>query len=225
MKKKINKIGAALTILTFGLICGIGGYELRSSTDSASSVLPITKGGTGNNYGNVPTADKLYTGRLINETVFDGTQNVNLAGGYYTFVNSNTLGDAYIQFNPFSKKTGFDNTNYTVYVNGCGSSSACFNGIFSAKDTSDALIQRKDLFLQSNRAVPPNNILTYAYYNNNLYLKVKDMANGRKVKCATDSAGGEFSLVTDSSLITTLNSLTFYYFDVKKPGASSAAPR
>jgi hypothetical protein len=47
MKNRIKKIGTALTILTFGLICGIGGYELRSSTDSASSVLPISKGGTG----------------------------------------------------------------------------------------------------------------------------------------------------------------------------------
>jgi hypothetical protein len=46
MKNRINKIGATLTILTFGLICGIGGYELRSSTDSATSPLPIAKGGT-----------------------------------------------------------------------------------------------------------------------------------------------------------------------------------
>jgi hypothetical protein len=29
------------------VICGIGGYELRSSTDSATSPLPIAKGGTG----------------------------------------------------------------------------------------------------------------------------------------------------------------------------------
>ncbi|MDR2748611.1 MAG: hypothetical protein LBB10_01775, partial [Bifidobacteriaceae bacterium] len=49
MKNRINKIGAALTILTFGIICGIGGYELRSFTDSASSPLPISKGGTGTN--------------------------------------------------------------------------------------------------------------------------------------------------------------------------------
>jgi hypothetical protein len=46
MKNRINKIGAALTILTFGVICTIGGYELRSSTDSATSPLPISKGGT-----------------------------------------------------------------------------------------------------------------------------------------------------------------------------------
>ncbi|MDR2748827.1 MAG: hypothetical protein LBB10_02920 [Bifidobacteriaceae bacterium] len=49
MKNRINKIGAALTILTFGLICAIGGYEMNSSTDANSSVLPITKGGTGAN--------------------------------------------------------------------------------------------------------------------------------------------------------------------------------
>ncbi|MDR2748880.1 MAG: hypothetical protein LBB10_03210 [Bifidobacteriaceae bacterium] len=49
MKKKINKIGAALTVLTFGLICGISGYELKSSTDSATSPLPIAKGGTSAN--------------------------------------------------------------------------------------------------------------------------------------------------------------------------------
>ncbi|MDR2748687.1 MAG: hypothetical protein LBB10_02175 [Bifidobacteriaceae bacterium] len=46
---KPQKIGAVITVLLFGLICAIGGYELNSATSGASSVLPIAKGGTGSN--------------------------------------------------------------------------------------------------------------------------------------------------------------------------------
>ncbi|MDR2748302.1 MAG: hypothetical protein LBB10_00145 [Bifidobacteriaceae bacterium] len=48
-KIKLQKVGTIITVLLFGLICAIGGYELRSSTDSASSPLPVSKGGTGAN--------------------------------------------------------------------------------------------------------------------------------------------------------------------------------
>jgi hypothetical protein len=56
---KPQKIGAAITVMLFGLICAIGGYELRSSTDGASSPLPVSKGGTGGN--NFP-ANTVLTG-------------------------------------------------------------------------------------------------------------------------------------------------------------------
>ncbi|MDR2748373.1 MAG: hypothetical protein LBB10_00515 [Bifidobacteriaceae bacterium] len=48
-KIKLQKIGTIITVLLFGAICAIGGYEIRSSTDSNSSVLPVAKGGTGGN--------------------------------------------------------------------------------------------------------------------------------------------------------------------------------
>ncbi|MDR2748360.1 MAG: hypothetical protein LBB10_00450 [Bifidobacteriaceae bacterium] len=88
MKKKINKIGAALTVLTFGLICGISGYELHSSTDSVSSPLPVSKGGTGGNsfpansvlVGNGPLS---FGSRGIDTTPQNGSNNLITSDALY----------------------------------------------------------------------------------------------------------------------------------------------
>jgi hypothetical protein len=68
MKKKINKIGTVTTVLLFGAICAIGGYELRSSTNSSNSVLPIAKGGT-----NANTASEARANLGAQETLVSGT--------------------------------------------------------------------------------------------------------------------------------------------------------
>jgi hypothetical protein len=82
--KLINfrKIGTVLAVAVFGFISFTAGVDLTQNANSAgsSSVLPVLKGGTGNNYGNVPSADKLYTARNINDVAFDGTKDIDLPG-------------------------------------------------------------------------------------------------------------------------------------------------
>jgi hypothetical protein len=70
------------------VICGIGGYELRSSTDSASSPLPVSKGGTGGN--NFPANSVLvgngslsFSSRGIDTTPQSGSNNLITSNGVY----------------------------------------------------------------------------------------------------------------------------------------------
>ncbi|MDR2748313.1 MAG: hypothetical protein LBB10_00205 [Bifidobacteriaceae bacterium] len=225
---KPQKIGAVITVLLFGLICAIGGYELNSATGGSSSVLPIAKGGTGNNIGNAPTADKLYTSRNINDMPFDGSQDINLPGASSVIVNSNNAGNAYLKFNPLVDNT-YSNTNYRLTLSGCALSSVCFDSVFAAKDIISSIISRKSLYLRVYDASTPNDILTYGTVTINnvadLYFKVKNMGNGRKIKWSSDIPQAQLTLVTNSADISTLDTSQFYYFDVTRAAAASAAPK
>jgi hypothetical protein len=85
---KPQKVGAILTVLLFGAICAIGGYELRSSTDGASSPLPVSKGGTGGNnfpansvlVGNGPLS---FSSRGIDTTPQSGSNNLITSDALY----------------------------------------------------------------------------------------------------------------------------------------------
>jgi hypothetical protein len=100
---KPQKVGAALTILTLCAICGIGGYELRSSTDSNSSVLPVGKGGTGANtfaagqalIGNGAGA---LTTRGIDTAPVSGSNNLITSGGVNSVNNTARNGGAINNF-------------------------------------------------------------------------------------------------------------------------------
>jgi hypothetical protein len=220
MKKKINKIGAALTVLTFGLICGISGYELQSSTDSASSVLPITKGGTGNNYGNVPTADKLYEARNINEYPFDGSADINLPGIYSRIAfRSETSGDyRYLEMRPFNATSSHSGNNFTYWLQGCQSPTLCYNAIFSKKDTggTDNIIQKT---VSTN--ISTNDTLAFSTRNNSPYFRIK-VPEGRDLIYSCNIPGCSLRYVTDASEITALSALTCYSFEVSRPTANTA---
>jgi hypothetical protein len=85
---KPKKIGTIITVLLFGAICTIGGYGLRSSTDGASSPLPVSKGGTGGN--NFPTNSVLvgngplsFSSRGIDTTPQNGSNNLITSDALY----------------------------------------------------------------------------------------------------------------------------------------------
>jgi hypothetical protein len=85
---KPQKVGTIITVLLFGAICAIGGYELRSSTDGASSALPVSKGGTGGNnfpansvlVGNGPLS---FSSRGIDTTPQNGSDNLITSNALY----------------------------------------------------------------------------------------------------------------------------------------------
>ncbi|MDR2748986.1 MAG: hypothetical protein LBB10_03765 [Bifidobacteriaceae bacterium] len=98
---KPQKIGAAITVMLFGLICAIGGYELRSSTDGASSPLPVSKGGTGANTpagarDNLNAQEKLVSGtniKTLDSISLLGDGNLAVKNSYVaqTDLNSNDI--------------------------------------------------------------------------------------------------------------------------------------
>ncbi|MDR2748375.1 MAG: hypothetical protein LBB10_00525 [Bifidobacteriaceae bacterium] len=87
-KIKPQKVGTIITVLLFGLICAIGGYEIHSSTDGASSPLPVSKGGTGGNnfpansvlVGNGPLS---FSSRGIDTTPQSGSNNLITSDALY----------------------------------------------------------------------------------------------------------------------------------------------
>jgi hypothetical protein len=86
---KPQKIGAVITVLLFGLICAIGGYEINSATSGASSVLPIAKGGTGANNAvtartNLGIYSNTETDTAINNFAGWKNWNPNVSGGQNT---------------------------------------------------------------------------------------------------------------------------------------------
>jgi hypothetical protein len=117
----------------------ISGNLSQVNAASSSTVLPVAKGGTGNNIGNTPSANKLYNARNINGLVFDGTQDITLSNGPASDMETITSTDFKYTRNSFKIvgglilnwgkveeladnksltiefKTPFSNTNYTTY--------------------------------------------------------------------------------------------------------------
>jgi hypothetical protein len=79
-KKKI--IGAVCVIAAFAGGAVVGAQIYANASNNAVAVLPVAKGGTGQNdlaaVLGVGSANKLATARTINGTNFDGTQNINI---------------------------------------------------------------------------------------------------------------------------------------------------
>ncbi|MDR2748876.1 MAG: hypothetical protein LBB10_03190 [Bifidobacteriaceae bacterium] len=104
-KIKPQKIGTIITVLLFGAICAIGGYELRSSTDSNSSVLPIAKGGTSANTAETARDNlSLYSKSEIDTKFANTGQKVTVSitlnnGAYFNFGSSEAKFIGYKQTN------------------------------------------------------------------------------------------------------------------------------
>ncbi|MDR3116343.1 MAG: hypothetical protein LBT91_00670 [Bifidobacteriaceae bacterium] len=83
----IKKVGVLGIIFLFGITAFVSGFSVNSYAASSSTILPISRGGTGqNNLGdvNVGSATKLQTARTINGTLFDGTANIVPGGSWNT---------------------------------------------------------------------------------------------------------------------------------------------
>ncbi|MDR3127718.1 MAG: hypothetical protein LBT99_00090 [Bifidobacteriaceae bacterium] len=104
---EIRKFGTLFSIFLFGVVSFISGLESAVWAASPTTVLPASKGGTGQNdlaKVNVGSATKLQNARAINEVNFDGTSNITIGGSYKSFTLYS--GDDYYKFTcgnpPFS---------------------------------------------------------------------------------------------------------------------------
>ncbi|MDR3127978.1 MAG: hypothetical protein LBT99_01440 [Bifidobacteriaceae bacterium] len=77
-KLSFKKLGAILCLFLFGIVTFISGNLTQVNAATSSTVLPVAKGGTGNNIGNAPSANKLYNARNINLVTFDGTKDIDI---------------------------------------------------------------------------------------------------------------------------------------------------
>ncbi|MDR2748523.1 MAG: hypothetical protein LBB10_01300 [Bifidobacteriaceae bacterium] len=200
-KIKPQKIGTIITVLLFGAICAIGGYEIRSSTDSNSSVLPVAKGGTGNNYGKAVSADKLYTARNLQGYSFDGSKDISLPGIYKEEVTE-----------------WYNETDKTLYVRFTGirkvaSSKLSFS--FSRDGAFDAFVDfgtkqlsgfsHFNLYIKSNGTIPSAPIYSWQTKDNYLYIKVlSNLNNSRPFIWRSSNPYVSVDFITDSDEIESL---------------------
>lgn len=83
-----------VTLAKTGVVAGTyGGVTVddKGRVTSASTILPVANGGTGNGTGQAPSAGKLATARTINGVPFDGTANITITDDSKAPLNSAAL--------------------------------------------------------------------------------------------------------------------------------------
>jgi hypothetical protein len=100
MKRKIKTLSALISVFIFSIIGFLGEQSIayKSHADASLSVLPISKGGTGNNLSILPTANKFKTPRSISGISFDGTADINLGNTGHRIEIVVADSPAYIKF-------------------------------------------------------------------------------------------------------------------------------
>jgi hypothetical protein len=222
--KLINfrKIGTVLAIAAFGFISFTAGVNLTQNANSAgsSSVLPVVKGGTGqNSLANVTVgnAAKLATARYINDVAFNGTESISVPG-YFIRVNApNEAPDdqcLYIKISGLSASTAIIlelslNTNPGFLA----------DIYFSSKQLLTTL--RKDMY--TNIAKGSNNYSDLSYRiiaqkdNSNvrdLYIKATKFVTGRQILWKPPFAGVKLNFITAADEINEINDGTWYQFNI-----------
>jgi hypothetical protein len=165
-------------LITFSVVIGflLGSLAgIKVNAGPSSSVLPIEKGGTGNNIGNAQSADKLMTPRLINDALFDGTTNVLVGNASGRIELSSSDSPTYIKF--YNRRNTEASAIQVI-------SAACINNSFSLtfyQKPNEIPFVTNAYINKSARDSLTNNCIQYNVNtsNNELYLKITQVDANR----------------------------------------------
>ncbi|MDR2799159.1 MAG: hypothetical protein LBB07_00855 [Bifidobacteriaceae bacterium] len=241
-KQKIRRLGFFCFTLFLVLILSTSGAFLhdKANSDSASSVLPAAKGGTGqNNLANVMgvgSANKLATARTINETSFDGTQNIENMPGQFNKIpmkSANNL-NGFLYMKAITNVANPDISN-TITMNGASVDARGFtfkftsgatqtpddktlricNSIGTSFDTSGPRAYRVRYLIENDAA---NN-------KDMVYFKLQNFSRDQRVFWWTSSnPNTTITQITNSAELTTLSTKRFYLFDLAPCTTPSPEP-
>jgi hypothetical protein len=232
-KHAFKKLGVLGIIFLFGTAAFISGYNINSYAASSSTILPISRGGTGQNNladVNVGSATKLQTARTINGTYFDGTANIVPGGRWndlqvcpdYTDGNNNLV---YLKFRDINDDTNTNNggAQYDIKISGSTNSGAIqYNIDFASKDSVGAI---KKLIWFSGMAADSPLLPAYAKINAVLYFRLPPVLSAITGACRNthwfstkpanivSTTNRIMSQVTDASEKEQLKALKWNYFE------------
>ncbi|MDR3116377.1 MAG: hypothetical protein LBT91_00850 [Bifidobacteriaceae bacterium] len=232
-KLSVKKLGIWGIAFLFGTVAFISGFNINSYAASSSTILPISRGGTGQNNladVNVGSATKLQTARTINGTLFDGTANIAPGGRWndlqvcpdYTDGNNNFI---YLKFRDINDDTGTNNGGgqYDIKISGSTNAGAIqYNIDFASKDSVGAI---KKLIWFSGMSVNSPLLPAYAKINTVLYFRLPPVFSLTAGACRTihwfstkpaniiSTTNRIMSQVTDTSEKEQLQALTWNYFE------------
>ncbi|MDR3116356.1 MAG: hypothetical protein LBT91_00735 [Bifidobacteriaceae bacterium] len=206
--KKVNLKKASIfgIIISFGIVSFLSGWQANSYAASSSSVLPVVRGGTGqNNLANVMgvgSADKLETSRKINNAYFNGSQDIYISG--WNQISYTKYPTTYIKFS-LSQETELP----IVVIDFAASHN------IATQHLGQVVITGENVSIAKLYIAAGNNTVTYYLASDgNLYFRLTGVepVSRQFYYCATFS-GNIVNEVTAASEIANLNNQTFLDFD------------
>ncbi|MDR3127770.1 MAG: hypothetical protein LBT99_00360 [Bifidobacteriaceae bacterium] len=199
-KFTFKKLGAIFCLFLFGVVTFISGNLSQVNAASSSTVLPVAKGGTGQNNladVNVGSATKLQNARNINGESFNGTNDINISASYKrVFLESQKNNYLYFTCSDFSSNE---------HVIDIVASSSPNGGVFAKLSEKGGGV--------SYAAAPRTDRMFYYSADGGIYFKVPNVVGSRSAfYLTTCSDPNAINLVTDSTTYSKLEKLTFVSF-------------
>ncbi|MDR2799160.1 MAG: hypothetical protein LBB07_00860 [Bifidobacteriaceae bacterium] len=204
-----------------------------SNSASSTSILPVSKGGTGQNnladIMGVGSANKLATARTINGVSFDGSSNIAVSGQVTPLTVNTISGYDFMYFKVLVDSSGGDETVLlpnTIIVNGVADGSNPFNFIVSMKEARAP--EEKTLYscnTGDGALSPVNRVRMRRGGQYDFYFKVKNFSGTSRIfYYQTNSQKVKMTQITDTATLDAESASSYFLFSLAPCTSPSPEP-